>query len=156
MTLELRDAAPSPAPTALKVQYVKVTNPDNPREFVYVEKNFLDALKREAGDGMSGFFNTVWNGIKGAVGGFVTGGPIGAIAGAAAAVITPSSTPQVAVSTQAAAGTATISVTKPANQLTPAVVQPPPADDKNKKDNTMLYIGLAAAGALLLSRGRRN
>jgi len=153
MTLELRDNAP--APQIKKLQYIKVSNPDNPKEFAYVEKNLYDHLAREAGDGMSGFFDSLWSGVKGAVGGFVTGGPVGAIAGAIGGFVKPAAAPKVAVSTNANAGTATIAVSQPVGQAAPAIIQPTWYTQEKPKDNTLLYVGLAAVGAMLLTRRGR-
>lgn len=153
MTLELRAGAPVPA--IKKLQYIKVTNPDNPKEFAYVEKNLYDHLAKEASQGMNSFFGSLWNGVKGAVGGFVTGGPLGAVAGAVAGFTSPTKlpNPQVAISS-AANGASTISITQPTSAPVPAVVQPKPGmnPDDGKKDNTLLYVGLGAAALLLLRK----
>jgi len=148
MLLELRDSAPKLK--TMQAQYTKVSNPANPREFVYVENSVLAHLTSKIeGDGMSGFFGDLWNGVKGAVGGFVTGGVVGAVTGAVGGVI-QGKAPKVAVSRQANAGTASLTLTAPTGAV-PAVVQaagPPPA----AKDNTPLYIGLAVAGLVLLTK----
>jgi hypothetical protein len=147
MTLELRE--PAPQPTKLKVKYVKVTNPDNAKEFIYVESNLYKHLEARASQGLNSFFGNLWRGAVGAVGGFVTGGPLGAVGGAIQGY-TKGATPKAAISTNAAAGTGTITVTAPAAQV-PAAVQPPWYKETTT-DNTMLYVGLAALAAVALSK----
>lgn len=145
MTLEL-------AETGKQLQYIKVTNPDNPREFLYVESNYLEALKRELGlsDGdnqLGNIFGDIWSGVKGAVGGFIGSGgnPLGAISGAIVGFSKNSAGKPTAAVSQNAQGQSVLTVTAPGN-LTPAVIAPPPAPPKT--DYTPVFISLAALAGL--------
>lgn len=150
--IELRDAPQTPS--IMKTHYSKVTNPENPKEFVYVETSLLNEMKRQLrqdGD-MNGFFGDLWNGVKGAVGGFVASGgnPLGAVSGAISGV-KAGKAPKIAVSSSANSGQASLTLTTAAGAA-PAVVQPYP----EKKDNTILYVGLGLAGVMLLTSSRRR
>lgn len=140
-TLELRDGE-----TKKKVEYVKVVNPNNPKEFIYCEANLFNSIVAGADEGLSGFWDKVWGGVKGAVGGLVTGGPIGAIGGAVVGFTqTSTKKPAVAVSPQAN-GQQQLTITAPSQALVPATVLPP------KQDNTLLYLSLGTVGALLIAK----
>jgi len=147
MTLELAEAG-------RQLQYIKVTNPENPREFLYVESNYLEALKREIGlsegdETLGDFFGNLWNGVKGAVGGLITSGgnPLGAISGAIVGFTQNNAKKPTAAVSQNAQGQSVMTVTAPGN-LTPAVIAPPPAPQKT--DFTPIYISLAALAGLYL------
>jgi len=150
MTLELAEGA-----EGTKQVYVKVTNPNNPNEFLYVESRYLDALKRELSlnendETLSGFFGDLWNGVKGAVGGFIMSGgnPLGAVSGAITGFSkNKNNKPTAAVSTSAN-GQNTLTITAPGN-VTPAVIAPPPVE---KKDNTIMYLGFGLLGLLAVNQ----
>lgn len=141
-TLELRDGEETK-----KVGYVKVTNPSNPNEFVYVEQNLYTAIVKELGNqGLSGFFDNLWGAVKGAVGGLVTGGPIAAIGGAIVGFSSGSNKkPTVAISPQAN-GQQQLTVTAPSQALVPATMYPQP------QDNTLMYVSIAALAAIFLMK----
>jgi hypothetical protein len=140
-TLELRD----PSTMNMNLKYVKVTNPENEKEFIYVEENVLNTILSQMDTGLSGFFGDLWNtvktvasgvvktgtelvgtAVKGVITGFVGGGVSG----------TPSAT-----STQAN-GQPTILISNPAGSPAPAAIAPA------APSNAPLYIGLAAAAAI--------
>lgn len=70
---------------ALKLTYIRVNNPANPKQFIYVERGvyaqIIDAINQ---GGLSSFLEDLWNGVKTVVGGTIStvvGGVISGVTG---------------------------------------------------------------------------
>lgn len=133
-TLELREGKNE---NTMQLEYVKVTNPANPNQFIYVEKNVYAHLVDQINQGgLSSFLGDLWKGVQTVVGGIISTTVGGVISGVTGRPVAGS--PTVATSPQAN-GQPTIVVTGQGGQQYPATILP-------QKDNTILWVG----GGLLI------
>lgn len=132
-TLELREGG------SVTLDYIKVTNPNNPNEFIYVEKGVYSQIVQQLNrGGLSSFLGDLWNGVK-----TVVGGTISTVVGGVISGVTGRPMGGVATSPQAN-GQPGITVQIGPGQTAPAAILP------EKNNNTLLYVlgGVLAAKLL--------
>jgi len=134
-TLELREGNGK-----IAVEYVKVTNPENQSQFVYVQKDiYAEIVRQISRDGLGGFFGDLWNGVMTVVGGTiktVVGGVIGGITGhvpGSGVATSPSANGQPGITVY----------TNPGSQV-PAAILP------GQNQNSILTIGAIVLGGIVL------